>query len=136
MGVVYKARQRSLDRTVALKMIGVGDLASPATLARFHREAEAAAKLNHPNIVPIYEVSEHEDSPFLVMKFVPGESLAQKLKNQISLLDPSSSAKERIAEERRRQLQAARLVITVARAVHYAHEHGVLHRDLKPSNIL
>lgn len=122
MGVVYRARQRSLNRMVALKMIRVGEPASPAALARFRREAEAAAKLDHPNIVPIYEIGEHEANPFLVMRLVEGTNLAREIDH----------GKWRVADSKR----TSTLVAAVARAVHYAHERGVLHRDLKPSNIL
>ncbi len=136
MGVVYRARQRSLNRLVAVKMIRVGDLASPAALARFRREAEAAAKLDHANIVPIYEVGEHEANPFLVMRLVEGVSLADRAHDfaLLGLFDSNQGA--RVAKTSPPQVKIARLMATVARAVHYAHERGVLHRDLKPSNIL
>jgi len=136
MGVVYRARQRSLNRLVAVKMIRVGDLASPAALARFRREAEAAAKLDHANIVPIYEVGEHEANPFLVMRLIEGVSLADRAHDfaLLGLFDSNQGA--RVAKTSPPQVKIARLMATVARAVHYAHERGVLHRDLKPSNIL
>ncbi len=133
---MYRARQRSLNRIVAVKMIGVGDLASPAALARFRREAEAVAKLDHANIVPIYEVGEHEANPFFVMRLVEGMSLAECLHDFALPGALDSNHKAPIAKTRPPQVKLARLMATVARAVHYAHERGVLHRDLKPSNIL
>jgi WD40 repeat protein/tetratricopeptide (TPR) repeat protein len=119
MGIIYKARQIGLGRIVALKMVLAGQLASPAGLARFHREAEAVASLDHPHITPIYEIGEHDGLPFFTMKFMDGGSLSPRA-HQFSD-DPGA---------------AARIVEKVARAIHYAHEHGILHRDLKPSNIL
>jgi serine/threonine protein kinase len=130
MGVVYRARQRSLNRMVALKMIAKGDFASPASLARFRREAETAAKLDHPNIVAIIEVGERQANPYLVMRFVQGDSLARYLPKF------ALSSEARGAECGHAQVRIARLIATVARAVDYAHSRGVLHRDLKPSNIL
>jgi serine/threonine protein kinase/Tfp pilus assembly protein PilF len=120
MGVIYRARQRHSRRIVALKRILSFQADSHETLARFRREAESAASLDHPNILPIYEVSESEDGlPFFSMKFAAGGSLvdaAQALRN-----DPR---------------RCVALMAKVARAVHYAHNHGILHRDLKPGNIL
>jgi serine/threonine protein kinase len=118
-GVVYRAHQKSLNRTVALKMISVGSWATEAHLKRFRREAEAAARLEHPGIVPIHEVGESDGSCYFSMKFVEGGQLDQVIKRE-----PMSIR------------QAAELISKVARTVHYAHEHGILHRDIKPGNIL
>jgi len=120
MGVIYRARQRHSRRIVALKRIGSYHADSRDTLERFRREAEAAASLDHPNILPIYEVGQGEDGlPFFSMKYAAGGSLQQAE-----------------AAGRNEPRECVRLMAKVARAVHYAHEHGVLHRDLKPGNIL
>jgi len=119
MGLVYRARQISLDREVAVKMILRGQLATTADRQRFRFEAEAAARLHHSGIVPVYEVGELDGQPFYSMKYVAGETLAQRLSR-----GPLPGR------------EAARIMAKVARAVHFAHTQGVLHRDLKPSNIL
>jgi TolB-like protein/predicted Ser/Thr protein kinase/Tfp pilus assembly protein PilF len=118
-GVVFRARQKSLNRIVALKVINLGEWASKAHVKRFRREAEAAASLEHPSIVPIYEVGESDGSCYFSMKFVEGGQLDEVVRRA-----PMSIR------------QAAELIAKVARTVHYAHEHGILHRDIKPGNIL
>jgi serine/threonine-protein kinase len=119
MGVVYKARQASLARTVAIKMILRGPWASVADLARFRAEAESAARLEHAHIVPVYEVGECDGQAYFSMKYVEGRTLAQL-----------------VAEGPLPPRQAAESMIAICRAVHHAHQQGVLHRDLKPSNVL
>ncbi len=119
MGVVYKARQISLNRIVAVKMILAGQLATQADHDRFHAEAQAAALLDHPNIVPIFEVGEHEGQHYFSMGYVDGPSLSARL-----------------AEGPLAPKEAAELAATLAEAVEYAHRQGVIHRDIKPSNIL
>jgi WD40 repeat protein len=130
MGVVYQARQVSLNRLVALKMIRAGEFASTAEVQRFRQEANAAANLDHPQIVPIYEVGEHEGQHYYAMKLIPGGSLAQH--RDAWCLQPKLER----GETRRRQKRIAAVLIAVARAVHHAHQRGILHRDLKPANIL
>jgi serine/threonine-protein kinase len=119
MGVVYRAQQISLGRTVALKMISRGGNPSPADLARFRSEAESAARLDHPAIVPIYEVGQEQGQPYFTMKHVAGTTLARQLAD--GPIPPRD---------------AATILAPICRAIQYAHERGVLHRDLKPSNIL
>ncbi|MEK6237271.1 MAG: serine/threonine protein kinase, partial [Planctomycetales bacterium] len=119
MGVVYKARQTSLDRVVAVKMILAGRLATDDDVKRFLAEAKTAATLKHRSIVPIHEVGVHEGRHYFSMDFIEGRSLAELIRTE----PPSPK-------------DAARIVKNVAEAVHYAHEEGIIHRDLKPSNIL
>src|SRR6266581_886204 len=118
-GVVYRARQKSLNRTVALKVIGLGHWATEAHLKRFRREAESAASLEHPCIVPIYEVGERDGSCYFSMKLVEGGQLDDVAKRESMPIR-----------------RAVELIAKVAHTVHYAHEHSILHRDIKPGNIL
>src|ERR1700722_17847604 len=119
MGIVYKARQIKANPIVAFKMILAGQFASAEDVKRFETEASAAATLDHPNIVPIFEVGEHEGRHFYSMGFIDGQSLSDILRE--GPLAPK---------------EAARLMSRVAQAVEYAHSQGIIHRDLKPQNIL
>ena len=121
MGIVFRARQTQINRLVAVKVVVSGVLASPDFVERFRTETEAVASLNHPNIVPIYEVGDCEGQPFFSMRFIEGGSLAQRI------ADPARPLPHR---------DAANLLAKLARAVHYAHQRGILHRDIKPGNIL
>src|SRR5881409_2893841 len=118
-GVVFRARQKSLNRIVALKVIRLGQWASKVHLKRFRLEAEAAARLEHPGIVPIHEVGERDGSCYFSMKFVEGGQL-----DEVARREPMPIRR------------AVELIANVARTVHYTHEHGILHRDIKPGNIL
>src|SRR5262249_34155505 len=119
MGVVYKARQKSLNRVVAVKMIRAELLAGADELVRFRREAEVVAQLPHAHIVQIHEVGEADGFPFFSMEFVEVGSLAQKLAGRPLLVR-----------------EACQLVETLARAMQVAHQRGIVHRDLKPANVL
>lgn len=119
MGIVFKARQQKLNRIVALKMILAGRLADKADVERFHREARAAGRLKHVNIVPVHEIGEHEGRQYFTMDFVEGQSLAEIIRHET--LSPQ---------------KAARAVKVMAEAVQYAHHEGIVHRDLKPANVL
>ena len=119
MGIVYRARQRSLDRIVAVKTLLLSAHASPESVKRLRAEASAAASLRHPNIVAIHEVGMHQDEHYLVMDYVAGPSLAKFIKGKPLPVR-----------------HAAGHLKTIAEAIHYAHERGILHRDLKPSNVL
>src|SRR5215467_4257581 len=121
MGIVYKARQVQINRVVAVKLMAAGQFAAPDFVKRFRTETEAAASLDHPNIVPIYEVGECEGQPFFSMKFIESGSLAGRISSPEFQVSPR---------------EAAVLVAKLARAVHYAHQRGILHRDIKPGNVL
>jgi eukaryotic-like serine/threonine-protein kinase len=119
MGVVYKARQVGLNRLVALKMILSGSHSASKGMARFLAEAEAVARLRHPNIVQIYDIGEASGNPYFALEYVEGGSLARRLSGEPQPVEP-----------------AVRLVETLARSIHFAHEQGIVHRDLKPANVL
>ncbi len=119
MGVIYKAHQPGLDRVVALKMLLAGEFADDKARERLLREARIAARLSHPGIVTIHEVGEHDGRPYFAMEFVSGRNLSQLCRNGLLPIKT-----------------AVRYVEEVARAVHFAHQHGVIHRDLKPANVL
>jgi WD40 repeat protein len=129
MGVVWKARQLGVNRLVALKMIPAGHLASPQMRLRFRVEIETVAQLDHPHIVPLYETGEHDGQHYFSMKLLEGGNLGEWIARHRSDGKPGE-------DERKYLREAVRLLITIARAVHHAHQRGVLHRDLKPSNIL
>ena len=120
MGLVYRARHRRLNRIVALKLISANELAKPEYVERFRIEAEAAASLNHPHIIPIYEVGEDSGRHFFSMRLAEGGSLSERLGRE-PLISVTESVK---------------LLVKLARAVHFAHQRGILHRDIKPSNVL
>src|SRR5882672_10462828 len=119
MATVYRAYHANLDRYVALKVLHPAFKEDASFLARFRREAQIVAKLEHPNIVPIYDYNEHNGEPYLVMKFIEGETLKARLTRQPLTLEEALST-----------------MTAVGQALTYAHERGVLHRDVKPSNIL
>jgi serine/threonine protein kinase len=119
MGLVYKARQKGLERTVALKLLPAGKDAPADLVDRFLREARAAAKLRHPHIVPIHEVASHEGVYFYSMELVEGKGLSEWVRQK------GLASKE-----------AVEILVKVSKAIHYAHENGIIHRDLKPSNIM
>ncbi|GEM_PF-2683341 len=119
MGVVYKARQKELNRVVAVKMMLGGAMASPEFIKRFHREAKAAARLQHPNIVAVYETGEYQGQPFIAMEYVDGNSLERETES--GPMEPR---------------RAAQMMRDIAEAMHLAHREGIIHRDLKPANIL
>ena len=119
MGVVYKARQRNLNRIVALKLMLSGPWATEAEIKRFRSETTAAATLQHPNVVAIHEVGEHEGQHYFSMDYIAGQSLAEVI-NRTPL--PAG--------------RAARYMKIIAEAIHHAHQRGILHRDLKPHNVL
>jgi WD40 repeat protein/predicted Ser/Thr protein kinase len=120
MGIVFKARQVSLNRMVAVKLISAGALATPELVKRFRAEAEAAASLSHPNIVPIYEIGEHQGQHYFSMALIDGSNLSARLAHR-----PLGDLRA-----------ASQMISTLARAVHFAHQRGILHRDLKPGNVV
>ena len=125
MGMVYRARQVSLNRAVAVKMILGGQFAGEQDRQRFQNEAESVASLDHPNIIPIYEVGEHEGLPYFSMRYVEGGSLADRIASRKHKSDSASEIRANVD-----------IVVAICDAITYAHQRGILHRDLKPANIL
>lgn len=136
MGVVWRARQISLNRVVALKMIETRARFDPKMLARFRAETDAVADLEHPNIIPIYEVGDWQGQAYFSMKYVAGGSLEERVSQSAEAAKQSAFGSGSRSAWRSRYEDTIRLLVKVCRAVHYAHGRGVLHRDLKPSNIL
>ncbi len=137
MGVVFRARQVSLNRPVAIKMILAGEFATAEDVSRLRAEAEAAANLDHPGIVPIYEIGQRDSHHYFSMKFIEGESLAQAaLKREVRnrLVETDDRKPHPLGESELRS--RVQLVADVAKAIHFAHQRGIIHRDLKPANIL
>src|SRR5882757_7553517 len=120
MAEVYLAHDRLLDRNVAVKVLSDGFASDPTNFERFRREAQSAAGLNHPNIVAVYDWGEDDDAPFIVMEYVPGQTLRDLIQSY-GQLSPN---------------EAARIAAEIADALSFAHEHGVVHRDVKPGNVL
>src|SRR2546425_5022706 len=119
MGEVYRARDTRLDRTVAIKLLSPGVVENVARRERFEREARAVYRLNHPHICSLYDVGERDDTSFLVMEYVEGETLAEPLGRGVLPID-----------------QVVRYAVEIAGALEHAHNHGIIHRDLKPANIM
>jgi serine/threonine protein kinase len=136
MGVVFRARQVSLNRPVAVKMILAGEFATPEDVSRFRAEAESAANLDHPGIVPIYEIGQCEGHHYFSMKFIEGESLAQRLKREGWQLSDGANGRQPPPIRQTELRSRVQLVADVAKAIHFAHQRGIIHRDLKPANIL
>src|SRR5207247_411039 len=120
MSMVYRAHDRLLERTVALKLLHERHLDDDESIERFRREARAAAGLSHPNIVTVIDRGQHEDRPFIVFEYVPGENLKERLRRDGALPVP----------------KALELALQIGRALAYAHEHGLVHRDVKPQNVI
>src|SRR5262245_24871951 len=131
MGVVFEAVQLAANRPVALKVILAGRFATAAERARFRTEVEVASHLDHPHIVPVYDVGDHEGLPYFAMKLIEGGALSRWFADR-----HASRATASRADRRRLDREAVALLAKVARAVAHAHERGVLHRDLKPGNVL